>query len=131
MGPFGKDKSKVVEGAVQLVGNVTKMIDDSKLTSQEAADATAQFVKDTLSENTERSRTRRSIAVETIRFFFLLIIFLIVAWKFDPAWFVAAKNLIIEFKLPVAFLMVMAFFFGGYYLNGGIKEYRKRRRNKD
>ena len=130
MGIFKKDKSKIIDGAVKLVGNVTKMIDDSKLTSQEAAEATAQFVKDTLSENTERSRTRRSIAVDTIRFFFALIVFLIVVWKFDTAWFEAAKNLIVEFKLPVAFLMVMAFFFGGYYLSGGIKEYRKRRRDK-
>ena len=130
MSIFKKDKSAIIKGAIDLVGNVTKMIDDSKLTSQEAAAATAQFVKDTLSENTERSRTRRSIAVDTIRFFFLLTIFLIVVWKFDPLWFEASKNLIIEFKLPVAFLMVMAFFFGGYYLNGGIKAYRKRRRDK-
>ena len=127
MGIFKKDKSTIIEGAVKLVGNVRKMIDDSKLTSQEAADATAQFVKDTLSENTERSRTRRSIAVDTIRFFFALIVFLIVVWKFDTAWFDASKDLIIEFKLPVAFLMVMGFFFGGYYLTGAIKNYRKRK----
>jgi uncharacterized membrane protein (DUF485 family) len=128
MGFLGKDRTKVVEGTVKLVGDVTKMIDDSKLTTQEKADATAQFVKDTLSENTERSKTRRSIAVETIRFFYLLIIFMIISWRFDPEWFNAVKALVIEFKLPIAFIMIMAFFFGGYYLNGGIKEFRKRRR---
>lgn len=119
-----KDKTTIVEGVVKLVTGVRGMIDDKNFTSEEkarfdkeTASNAAGFVKDTLSESTERSKARRSVAIDTVRFYFALIIFLIVSWKFDPLWFDAVLNLVIEFKLPVAFIMIMAFFFGGYYLN--------------
>ena len=122
MGLFKKERETVVNGAVDLVKNVRGMIDDSRFTAEEQsrfnaqmAEATANFTMATLSESTVRSITRRFIAVGSIYFFYLLILILIVLWKFDPEWFIATKDLLIEFKMPVAFLMVMAFFFGGYY----------------
>lgn len=134
MGIFGlgkKNKTTIVEGVVNLVTGVRGMIDDKNFTSEEkarfdskTADASADFVKETLSENTERSKARRSVAIDTVRFYFALVIFLIISWKFDPLWFDAVKNLTIEFKLPMAFIMIMAFFFGGHYINkiwGGSK----------
>jgi hypothetical protein len=124
MGLFGKDKSTVVKGAVDLVGNIRGMIDDSKFTAEEKArfniqiaDATAEYAKATLSENTERSKARRHIAIVSIYFFYFLVMTLLILWRFAPEWFEAAKQLIVEFKLPTAFIMIMAFFFGGYYLN--------------
>ena len=125
MGLLGKkNKTTIVEGVVNLISGVRGMIDDKNFTPEEKARFdketainAAGFVKDTLSENTERSKTRRSVAVDTVRFFFLLIIFEVVVWKIDPLWFEAVKGLIIDFKLPAAFIMIMAFFFGGYYLN--------------
>jgi hypothetical protein len=128
MGIFGKDRTKVIEGGLKLVSNVTSMIDDSALTEQEKAGAVGQFVKDTLSENTARSKTRRSVALDTVRFFYALIVFLIISWKFDTLWFDAVKDLIIEFKLPVAFIMIMAFFFSGYYVSEGIKGWKQEKR---
>ena len=124
MGIFGKDRSTIIKGAVDLVGNVRGMIDDKHFTAEEKSrvemqlsDATAKFVKDTLGESTSRSIARRNIAIVSIYFFYGLILLLITLWKFDKEWFVAVKDLIVEFQLPVAFIMIMAFFFGGYYLN--------------
>ncbi len=119
-----KNKTTIVEGVVNLVTGVRGMIDDKNFTPEEkarfdakTAEGAAQFVKDSLSENTERSITRRSVAVTTVRYFYLLIAALIIMWKFDSAWFNATKELIIDFYLPQAFLLIMTFFFGGHYLN--------------
>lgn len=125
MGIFGKkDKTTIVDGVVKLVTGVRSMIDDKNFTPEEkarfdskTADSSADFIKETLSENTERSKARRSVAIDTVRFYFALIVFLIVSWKFDPVWFEAVLNLLLQFKLPMAFIMIMAFFFGGHYIN--------------
>ena len=121
---FGKNKTTVVNGVVTLVKDIRGMVDDSKFTNQEKsrfelslADSVVDFAKATLSENTDRSKTRRQIAIVSVYFFYFLIIALLILWKLDPLWYKAAKELIIEFKLPTAFIMIMAFFFGGYYVN--------------
>ena len=124
MGLFGKDRTNVVEGVINIAKKVTSMIDDSKFTAEErarygakAADSLGEFVKETMSENTERSRARRNIAEWYLLYFLALFTFLIVSWKYDSKWFEAVKDLAIQFNLPVAFILVMTFFFGGYYLN--------------
>lgn len=134
---FGKNKSTVIEGAVKLVTDVRGMIDDKNFTAEEKsrvqiflADATADFVKATLNENTERSKARRSLAIVSVYFFYFLVVVLLVLWKFDPLWHEAAKALIIEFKLPIAFIMIMAFFFGGYYLSK-LPSVNTKSKNKD
>ena len=134
---LGKDKTTVVEGAVDLVKGIRGMIDDSKFTDEERArfniqlaDATAEFAKNTLSENTIRSQARRHIAVLSIYFFYGLFLLLAVLWKFDPEWFKATKDLATEFNFPIAFVMIMAFFFGGYYLNKFIPQEPSTIKNK-
>lgn len=137
MGLFGKNKETVVKGAVDLVKDIRGMVDDKNFTAEERSryyakmgDATAEFAKATMSENTIRSRARRHIAVLSIYFFYFLFLLLVGLWKFDPAWFVATKELAIEFKFPIAFIMIMAFFFGGYYLNKVIPDAKSRRSKK-
>lgn len=140
MGIFGlgkNNKTTVVDGAVKLIGDVTGMIDDSKFKPEEKArfqigmaDATAEFVKATLSENTERSKARRHIAILSIYFFYFLFAVLVILWRFDSAWFEATKGLALSFKFPTVFIMIMAFFFGGYYLSK-LPEITKRREKKN
>lgn len=131
---FGnKNKETIVEGAVGLVKNIRVMIDESQLTKEEAAkinvqiakDA-AQFAKDTMNENTIRSITRRTLAVSMAIYFLLLTTALIIMGKFDKAWYEMSKELVIEFRLPEAFIAVIVFFFGGYIL----KQYTGRDKNK-
>ena len=123
MGLLGKDKSKIIAGAIDLVKGVRGMVDDSKFTTEEAvrmntslADKTSEFVGATLSENTERSVTRRRIAVFFIYFFCVLTLILIGLWKFDPKWADFALELIVKFNFPWAFIAVIGFFFGTYAL---------------
>ena len=129
MGIFKKDKSTIVNGVVTLVKDIRGMVDDKQFTSEERsryymglADATSEYAKATMSENTERSRTRRSIAEVSVYFFYFLTLLLIGLWRFDSAWFDATKALLIEFKYPTIIIMIMAFFFGGYYLNKFVPE---------
>ncbi len=125
----GKNKDKIIDTALGAVKGIGKFIDEQKFTTEEAAvfnkgtaEASAQFVKDTLSENTERSKTRRSIAVDYVRFFCLLVVGVIIlkiVEQYVPRIDGAAefaKDVIIEFKLAFAFVAVIVFFFGGHYL---------------
>ena len=121
MGLFRKDKSKVIDGAVKLIGDVTGMIDDSKFKPEEKArfqvgmaDATAEFVKSTLSENTERSRTRRELAILIIRFELLILTASVILFKIDKP--LADYLYKIATNDPINYLVlgVGAFFFGAH-----------------
>ncbi len=123
MGLFGKNKETVINGAVKLVGNIRGMIDDSTLTKEEAAkynikiaDAAAKFATDTMNENTIRSITRRLLAVISVIYFYVLTLGLIIMGKYDNEWYLATKELIIEFRLPEAFIVIIAFFFGAHLI---------------
>ena len=128
----GKNKDTIVEGAVGLVKNIRTMIDEAQLTHEEAvkynakiADASAEFVKATLQENTVRSTTRRSIAVEFMRFFYILTIGVIVLWKFDPLWGEFVRKLIVDFQFGWAFVAIVVFFFGAHTLRTAVGKTKK------
>ena len=123
-GLLGKDRSKIIDGGLAAIKGVGKFIDERNMTTEEAAqynmgvaEASADFTKDSLSENTERSKTRRKIAVFIIYFFCAMVVGLI-ALKisgFDAAADYA-KGLVIEFNLHWAFIAVIGFFFGTHTL---------------
>ena len=83
------------------------------------ADAVAgatEFVKATMSESTERSKTRRAIAIHWIRFQLALIALTVLAYPFDPAlakfyWEVTTSNIMF-----FGTLSVIVFFFGSHVL---------------
>lgn len=123
LGLFAKNRTKIVDGAINVVDSVFGLIDKKKFTAQEAAkfnletaEAAAKFVRDTLNESTERSITRRKIAVMYIAFFCGLVLFVIVAWKFDQTWGLFILDLIKELQLSWAFIAVIGFFFGSHML---------------
>ncbi len=124
MGIFDKkNRTTIVDGAVHVVKKVIGMVDERKFTEEEAskfnreaAINAAQFVKDSLDESTERSITRRRIAVDFIRFFCILVLVLIGAWKFDPIWGEFILKVMIDLKLAWAFMAIIAFFFGAHLL---------------
>lgn len=125
----GKNKDKIIDTALGAVKGIGKFIDEQRFTTEEAAifnkgtaEASAQFVKDTLSENTARSKTRRSIAVDYVRFFCIMVVCIIIikiTEQYVPGLTGAAeyaKGVIVDFNLHYAFLTIIAFFFGGHYL---------------
>lgn len=95
---------------------VAKGIDKLKLTEQEKNEGIVQFVTDTLSENSERSKTRRTVSkiivINTIVLAWFLIILALLGHELT-----SILKLVSIFHLGEAFLMVLAFFYSGYYIN--------------
>lgn len=119
--------SGLFEGKIKvgkLVEDISSGVDKLAFTTEEKADYNAkqadnlaQYTKDTLSENTIRSKARRLIAI------------LIIANAIITIWFsIILKLLGIDplFVLEIfttvfgsgAVIMVLTFFFGGYYAKG-------------
>ena len=76
----------------------------------------SEFVKSTMSENTERSKTRRSIAIYWIKFQLGLVALTVAAYPFDPAlaefyWNVSTSKIML-----FGTMSVIIFFFGAHVL---------------
>ena len=80
------------------------------------ADRLAEYAKDTLSENTIRSKARRHIALIVVYTFIVLLIAAIVLHFVDPEKSKFLIEIISGSPISTGFIMVLAFFFGGYYL---------------
>ena len=110
----------------KVFSSVAAGIDNLGLTQQEKSDSVKEFVKDTLSENTERSKARRAIAKFIIYNYFAVFWIALVAVFID----IEATKLIIEiagaFSLGYAFLAIIAFYFGGYYLGKAQKNSKRK-----
>jgi len=120
----------IFKGGIDIgdtVNNLLSKVDDSKFTVQEKAaynkqlaDSTMEFYKLTLNENTVRSKTRRKIAILLIKNY------LFIFWIFVLLWLISIftkfdinlnqyLEIIKTFQIVTGFLMILAFFFGGYY----------------
>jgi hypothetical protein len=76
----------------------------------------SEFVKSTMSESTERSKTRRSIAIYWIKFQLAVIALTLAAYPFDPPlaefyWKVATSKIML-----FGTMSVIIFFFGAHVL---------------
>jgi len=102
------------------VGNMQFTEEEQAKMNLKMADSVADFVKMTLSENTERSKTRRSVAVLWIRvqLFMLLIVMAVAPFDMELAKFyisIAFGTLMISGTLAI-----IAFFFGAHMLSNHI-----------
>ncbi len=123
MNPLNLFKGKIDAG--KLVESVTKGIDKLAFTKEErsdfnmkTADKMAEFIGNTLSENTVRSKTRRHIALLVIYLFIILVLSAIVLSFFDKEASEFIFTVIKDSSIQTGFIMVLAFFFGGYYMKG-------------
>lgn len=85
--------------------------------NEKAADALAQFTKDTLTESTDRSKTRRQIALAITALYLLVSVCCMALAFYNTEAAKLLLNVSSALQLDTAFIMVLAFFFGGYYLN--------------
>lgn len=79
-----------------------------------------EHAKNTASENTQRSLTRRQVAIALIRVELFLVLASVVVWPFRPEyakfiWQVASSTLMFG-----AFMAVVVFFFGSYGISNHI-----------
>ncbi|MFS1523788.1 hypothetical protein ACL7TT_06680 [Microbulbifer sp. 2304DJ12-6] len=94
--------------------------DNAELAARQAAaygeliDTVTEHARSTASENTQRSLTRRQVAIAIIRVELFLVLASVVIWPFRPeyakfVWLVASSSLMFG-----AFMAVVLFFFGSY-----------------
>lgn len=102
---------------VDLAGNALKFADKFGLTQKERAEGMLEYYKTTLGENTTRSKTRRFIAVLIVSDYLFLVnlsvVLRVLDFKEKAAFTLEAANT----SMGIAFIMVLTFFFGGYYMN--------------
>jgi hypothetical protein len=128
MGVLGFLTGGTIDKGIDVVSKGADLVDKGWLTKEEAQDGFLEYFKLTLSENTERSRTRRFVAMTTIKYFFQYLSvtasFYILAICLDSENFMRVgntlKSLAIEFNLIIFTGMVFIFFFGTY-LAGKLK----------
>lgn len=128
MGFLSKIFSKPIDPN-KLIDFTTGALNNLNFTNQERAefnmknaDNLAEYVKNTLSESTDRAVTRRYISVYYMAFYSLVALAILVVSMVDTDKATVLLKVASELNLTVGFILVMAFFFGGYYLGGVINK---------
>lgn len=111
--------------ADKVFTSVAKGIDNLGFTEQEKANFTkemaeglAKYTIETLGESSDRSKTRRDIAIMIVSLYlltFVVALVMLLAFR-DTNSVKMIIELANEMNLSKGFLMVLVFFFGGYYL---------------
>ena len=111
------------EKGMEVIKGVGSWIDEQQYTDQEKAEAAAaraeayaKFMQQTIDENSERSRTRRSLALLILRWWISLLTLSAILYKVDQSW--SAYIFKIATYQDVAFLVlgIGAFFWGSHLL---------------
>lgn len=107
-------------------GHLTKLggwVDELGYGDQEKAEGQLEMLKavrqhavDTLEENTQRSKTRRDLAIMTIKFYFILVFLSGMVFKLDPEWSKVWYELAISVPMASLVLGVSGFFWGVHVL---------------
>lgn len=115
---LGGGSSKGADNVMKVASGIGGWIDGQKFTEQEKAefsgamiDAAGKFMQQTIGENTERSITRRQLALLIIRFELALITAAIVLYKIDPEYAAFIWNIASTDPMNYLVLGVGAFFF--------------------
>lgn len=119
-GIFGAG-DKGSDNVMKIASGVGGWIDGQQYTEQEKAEFNAKmigvysdYMASTASENTERSITRRVIAIWVIRTEVFLLIASIALFKLDPAWSEYIYKVATNDPMNFLVLGVGAFFFGAH-----------------
>ena len=124
---------KAIFTAPQTVGDVVEKVgkaaDTLNFSQQERAnlnaetvESLAEFVKATASESTDRSITRRYLAIMIIAVYLLVSLFIIVYYPFNHENAQQLVKMVIELDLGIAFISVIAFFFGAHMIRGFVPQ---------
>ena len=116
----------VSKGADKLVFTQEERADLNK----ETTDGLSQFIKDTASENTARSITRRYVAILVIVVYLLISLVIIGIGVFNTEIALELVKLTNELDLGTAFIAVIAFFFSSYMLKKFVPESRPKKGNQ-
>ena len=115
--------SKGSDNVMKIAAGVGNFIDEQNFTEQESkeyklkiADKYQEFFGSTINENTQRSITRRELALYIIRVELALLVFSVVLFKIDKPWGDYVYKICTDSPLGLLTLGVGAFFFGTHLI---------------
>ncbi len=113
---------------VKAATGIGNWIDEQSFTDQEKAEYNAKlighysdYMKSTVNENSERSRTRRDIALWVIKVEIFLLLGSVAVFKFDPALSKYIYQVATDSPLGYLTLGIGAFFFGAHLVRAAKK----------
>ena len=119
---------KGADNVMKVASGIGGWIDGQQFTEAERAthnmkvvELYGDFMKSTIGENTQRSITRRELAIWIIRTEIILLVFSVVLQKIDPAWGEYVYKICTESPLGLLTLGVGAFFFGTHLVRAATK----------
>lgn len=111
--------SKGSDNVMKVASGIGNFIDEQKFTEEErvkfrltAIEQYGKFMESTVEENTQRSITRRVLAMWVIRVELAIIVFSLLMYKVDPQWADYGYKMATDSPLGLLTLGVGAFFFG-------------------
>ena len=123
LGTGGGTSTNGTDNVMTIAKGVGGFIDEQNFTAEEKAVYNANmvksmngFVEGTVNENTQRSITRRDVAILVMRWALLMLTISAVMWKFDTAWAEYIRNLVIKDPMGYFLLGIGAFFFGAHII---------------
>jgi hypothetical protein len=115
---LGGGSSKGADNVMKVASGVGGWIDGQQFTEQERAaynstliEAAGKFMEHTIGENTERSITRRQLALLVIRFELILLSLVVILYKFDPEYAEFIYKIATTDPMNYLVLGIGAFFF--------------------
>lgn len=110
---------------LEIVKGVGGWIDEQQWTDQEKAEHAVKkgelygaYLQQTMDENSERSRTRRALALLVIRWWLLMLTASAAVWKIDQAWAHFIFQIASLTAVGALVAGIGAFFFGAHLLRG-------------
>lgn len=120
---LGGGTSAGVDNVMTVARGVGNWIDELNLTDEEKArmgaermQALTNYLVQIADENTERSITRRLIAVWIIRVEVFMLIWAALMYRIDPGWSEYVLKVAVDSPLGLMTLGISAFFFGTHLL---------------
>ena len=123
-----KTVDKVIDGAVSGIDKMFFTKEEKTQVTKEMADGLQDFVKQTLDENTARSRTRRVLAIMIMAVYLLLIIAAVVVFAFSKEYAEFVFKVVGEMSTYA--LMVAGFFFGAHLLGRDLVKSKQKNSKK-
>jgi hypothetical protein len=121
--------SKGSDNVMKIASGVGNFIDEQNLTEEEAAhlrvkaaEQYGKFMESTVGENSQRSITRRELAIWIIRVELALLVFSVLLFKLDKPWGDYVYKICTDSPLGLLTLGVGAFFFGTHLVRAATKQ---------
>jgi hypothetical protein len=113
---FDKD-SGLLAKAGGWIGNLSYTEEERAENNAELISGVQAFVVATLGENTDRSKARRQIAVDFMRFYMLMLFMCGMTYPIDPEWSLIWFNLATSLAVGGLVTSISVFFFGSHAMS--------------